>query len=301
MRNLILAVLTVALPSVATAQMIAWTYRPLDEVRGPAPLIEPRLRESSGVARSTTLPGVLYTINDSGNDPIVFATDTSGRATGAWTVPGVANRDWETIAVGPCPDGSCMYLGDTGDNAEARPFVVVYRVAEPHSLARFTGGTDATPIRLDSLVLKYPDGSHDVEAMYLDNSGTLYLVSKGRTNGIALFRVPANAWLGSGVVTAERWQELPIVPNRSAGIWVTDAARSPDGRHVAVRTYTTIYIFDVAPDGKLRVPANRTGCDVGGMEPQGEGIEWLDNRYLVLTSEASSLTAGTIYTVRCGP
>ena len=89
---------------------------------------DPDLRESSGVARSHIIPRILFTINDSGNDPVIFATDSSGRAIGRWLVPGVKNRDWEAIAIGRCPVGSCIYLGDTGDNREREKVVTIYRV-----------------------------------------------------------------------------------------------------------------------------------------------------------------------------
>ena len=39
---------------------------------------DPRVGESSGVAASPAHPGVFWTVNDSGNDPVLFATDTLG-------------------------------------------------------------------------------------------------------------------------------------------------------------------------------------------------------------------------------
>src|SRR5262245_26085772 len=44
------------------------------------------LLESSGVAVSATQPGVLFTINDSGNEPLLFATDSTGADRGVWRV-----------------------------------------------------------------------------------------------------------------------------------------------------------------------------------------------------------------------
>ena len=62
----------------------------------------PQLVESSAAAQSFTQPGVLFTINDSGNDPLLFALDTSGADRGVWRVHGATNVDWEAASVGPC-------------------------------------------------------------------------------------------------------------------------------------------------------------------------------------------------------
>jgi hypothetical protein len=42
-----------------------------------------RLDESSGVVASRRHPGLLWTLNDSGGDPVLFLTDTTGAALGS--------------------------------------------------------------------------------------------------------------------------------------------------------------------------------------------------------------------------
>jgi len=259
---------------------------------------DPDLRESSGVARSRAHPRVLFTINDSGNPPEVFATDSSGRPLGRWLVPGIRNRDWEALSIGPCPAGSCFYIADIGDNLEREPQVVIYRVRVPAGLQVFRGVADPGPLDLDSAVVRYPDGPHDAEATWVDDTGDLFIVTKGRSGGVKLFRVRAAAFLARQPVTATLVQRLPIEPEQRVGRLVTDAARSPDGRRVAIRTYTELYLFPRAPAGRLGPP---TVCNVAGLEPQGEGLDWLDDRRLVLTSEAPpGTTAGPIHIVSCG-
>ena len=258
---------------------------------------DPALTESSGVIRSRLLPRVLFTINDSGNDPVIFAFDSSGRPLGSWRVPGVTNRDWEALSIGPCPGGSCLVIGDTGDNDERRARVVLYRVREPARFERFRGAVDPTPLGLDSALVRYPDGPHDVEAMWVEADGSVALVSKGRSHGVRLYRVPAAAFGASGGVEAQLLQVLPISADRTLGRWVTDAALAPGGQRVAIRTYTELYLFPVLPGGRLGTPV---ACNVAGLEPQGEGVEWLDDRRLLLTSEAGPRGApGPIHVVRC--
>jgi hypothetical protein len=259
---------------------------------------DPDLRESSGVALSRAYPGVLFTINDSGNPPEIFATDSTGRPLGKWRIPLVHNRDWEALSIGPCPRGSCFYIGDIGDNSERRADVQIYRVRVPVALQAFRGVTDESSLALDSAVVRYPDGAHDAEAIWVEDDGDLFVVTKGRTGGVKLFRVSATSFGAGRAVTATLMQVLPIEADRRVGRWVTDAARSPDGRRVALRTYSEVYLFPLMPGGRLGPPAV---CNVAGLEPQGEGVAWLDNRRLILTSEAPpGTTAGPIHIVTCG-
>src|SRR5215831_3895936 len=62
----------------------------------------PELIENSAAANSFAQPGVVFTINDSGNDPLLFAFDTTGADRGVWRVQGATNVDWEAASIGPC-------------------------------------------------------------------------------------------------------------------------------------------------------------------------------------------------------
>ena len=268
----------------------------------------PRLVESSGVAVSRTYPGVLWTHNDSGDGPYLYATDLRGTDRGALLVPGAQAIDWEDIALGPCPikneATSCIYIADTGDNLEFRPFVTVYAVAEPAPPER-AGDTLGTTRAPAILRLSYPDGPHDVEAVYVSPRDTaLYLVSKGATRGsaIRLYRVDAKAWrrrdTANVVTVAMVVQTLDIRPNPEAGRVITAGAVRPDGRVVALRTYAEIYLFYPGVGGRL-LPARERPCNIAGLEIGGEAIDFLDDSTFVLTSEAGRRHRGTIDTVKC--
>ena len=88
------------------------------------------LREGSGVALSRRTPGLLWSHNDSG-PPMLIALDASGAAKGRVTVAGARVGDWEDVSAGPCPQGSCLYIADIGDNNGVRRSITVYRVPEP--------------------------------------------------------------------------------------------------------------------------------------------------------------------------
>jgi hypothetical protein len=271
----------------------------------------PRLRESSGVAVSHAYPGVLWTHNDSGDGPYLYATDVNGRDRGFLLVPGATAIDWEDMALGPCPVPvpahptssaarvtNCIYIADTGDNRQSRQSVTVYAVPEPEP-PQGPGDTLRTTSAPAILRLRYPDGSHDVEAIYVaPRDTTLFLVSKGRSGSIRLYRLAAGSWTKPDAV-ADNVQTLDIRPNPEAGRVVTAAAAiRPDGRVVAVRTYTEIYLFHPGVGGRL-TPARARPCNIAGLDLAGEAIDFLNDSTFVLTSEAAGRHPGTIVTVIC--
>ncbi len=284
------------LPTLPLAAQTSWTFVRPERSSPPVFFQDSALIESSAVVVSRTQPGVLWTLNDSGNDPLLFAVDSLGRTLATFRVRGAVNQDWESLATGRCGKTRCLYIGDTGDNQEQRAGVVIYRVAEP----AVGGGSarDGETGPTERLQLRYPDGPHDVEAMLVTRAGNLLLITKGRSGGILLFRVPASAWASVGIVTAEALGVLPITPDL-AGRQVTDAALAADNRAVAIRTYREIFFFLRTKDDRLKPKQPPVACDIAGWEPQGEGVDWLDDRRLVLTSERFSAPAGSIHIVRC--
>ena len=262
-------------------------------------LHSPRVKESSGIAASRAHPGVLWTHNDSGDDAYVYATDLAGADRGFVRIRGARAVDWEDIALGPCPTrrGACLYIADTGDNERARRSVVIYAVPEPDPPGKGRGPIRSAPAA--ALRLRYPGGPDDVEAIYVSpRDSALYLVSKGRSGVVQLYRVPRNAWGGDTMVTASPLQRLPIPPFAALGRLVTGAAIRPDGRVVAIRTYTEIYTFVSGEGGRL-TPSGWPVCNITGLEVQGEAIDFLDDSTFVLTSEADRRGRGSIHTVRC--
>jgi hypothetical protein len=257
-----------------------------------------RLTEASAAAASRSQSGIIWTLNDSGNDPLVFATDTLGTARGTFRPMGATNVDWEAVALGPCGRARCLYLGDTGDNAARRWSITIYRLPEPLVGAAFRNAIAAPA---DSLVVRYPDGPRDVEAMVVTETEEIALISKGWEGRVRLYRIPAAVrWNDPAGTVAELVDELPIPTGFWTGRLVTDAALSPRGDRLAVRTYRDLYIFRRhAPEDWIPETPD-IQCEIGHLEPQGEGISWWDDRTLVLLSEQGYGRAGTIIMLECG-
>jgi len=276
------------LQSAATVSTLTGTFR------------SPRLTESSGVVVSRAHPGILWTHNDSGDGPYLYATDLRGTDRGAVRVSGAQAVDWEDIALGPCPRqrGDCLYIADTGNNSLRRASVRIYAVPEPDPPGEAVGTGRVTKAAL-ALTVLYPSGPDDVEGLYVSpRDSAVYLVSKGRNGRVRLYRVSRAAWGTTGRVQAELVQVLPITPKRTGRRLVTGAAARPDGALVAIRTYNEIYFFTPGPGGRL-TPAAQPTCSIVGLERQGEAIAFRDQTTLILTSEGDPRGPGTIHTVRC--
>lgn len=276
-------------PSAAPARAAAVVPAPGGEAAGarPAPAAAEPCRvagelrslpadvhESSGVAASRRHPGVLWTHNDSG-DPVLYAVGADGAPRGRVRVEGAELRDWEDLALGPCPDGECLYVADIGDNAAERPFVTVYRVPEP-------APGDARTRPAEALHARYPDGPQDAEALFVLPGREIYLVTKGETGPIALYRFPEGARPGQ-TARLERVRELAAGP-ADRGERVTGAAAGPDGEWIAVRTVDALSLYR-APEllGGAGRPAQRVELAPLG-EAQGEGVAF-GGGGLFLTSE----------------
>ncbi len=258
-------------------------------------LANPLLTEASGVVQSTRADNVYWSQNDSGNDPLLFAYDSTGASLGVVRVLGAQNRDWEAIAIGACPVGSCLYIGDVGDNGARRDDVTVYRIPEPLP-------TDTISAPAVALHVRYVDGPRDVESMIIAPDTSILLFTKrpmtdreGRERRSLVYRVLQNAWLADVTAQAALIDSLPMVPSRfDQRSWITDASLSPPNaigaRSLAVRTNNDVYIFATEPRS-ARPGVLQARCDLRALrEPQGEGVTWLRDGRLLFVSEGRAST-----------
>jgi hypothetical protein len=241
-------------------------------VAPPRPL-DREIRESSGAAVSRRHDGIFWTHNDSG-EPLLYAVDAEGRTVGRVRVAGARVEDWEDIALAPCPSGGdCLYVADVGDNDAVRPSITLYRVPEPAPDAAESAPAEA-------IHLRYPDGPHDAEAMFVLD-GAIHLVTKGESGPVAIYRAPASAAPGAETVLERIRQLTPDKVDRPERITGADA--SADGRWVVLRTLRAALLY---PAAELAGSAAPRRVDLQALnEEQGEGIAFAPDGSLVVTSE----------------
>lgn len=248
------------------------------------------LDESSGVALSQTHPGTIWTHNDSGSEPELFAIGDARDLKGRVKVAGAELVDWEDLDIGECDVGSCLYIADTGDNLARRDRVGIYRIAEPEP----TAGTSGTA---EFLPFQYPDGPRDAEAIFVLPGEQLFVVSKGRTGDAELFRYPSPLRPDETVVL--EWVRLLAKGPVPLEEQITGAGASPSGNWVAIRSYKRLRIWNPEVLVKGGEPALTADLTPLG-EVQGEAVALLDNGAVVLTSEGGFPGArGTLSLVEC--
>jgi len=287
-------VVAVVLGSITSTSVAAQQQSSAPACRPEGPVVTiPGLQEASGIAVSRRVPGRLWTHNDSGQ-PVLFALDVKGRVTGQLRLSGAAIRDWEAIAVGPCPTGSCIYVGDIGDNGARRKFITIYRVPEP-------AGAEASVAASDVFHATYPDGAHDAETLLITPAGDLLIVTKGDTGAVALYRFPPE--LRSGATHQLERVGTPRAPGKvGERERVTDGAVSADGRWVVLRTTKKLTFHETAEllNGNWREARSVDLTAVG--ETQGEGVAIDADGTIYLAGEGGGKSRpGTFAHFNCMP
>jgi hypothetical protein len=246
------------------------------------------LVETSGLAASRLHPGVLYAHNDSGDTARFFALDDRGAPLGEFILEGATAVDWEDIAVGPCPSGSCVYLGDIGSNNGYRLTRYIYRVPEPDvAVGRPAGLVTVTYDRLSYVYSK--GASPDAETLLVHPvSGKMYVVEKVALGQNRQSAVHSLSIFSDSSGTAQPLGYLTIP--RQNDVNITGGDIHPCGNAILLRTYGGVY--------RLTLPA---GADfntiftqpVEALTPSppdvfGESITWAaDGQGYYTTSEGS--------------
>jgi hypothetical protein len=221
-------------------------------------LTDPRITESSGLALSRAYDGLAYTINDSGNAPLIFAIDVStGRTVGTTRVEGGSLVDTEALAI---DRNGTLWVADTGDNEERRRDAALYSLPEQ--------GRGDHVVRAKRYPISYDSGSHDVEALLVHPvTGAKLLVSKGLLSG-TIYALPAKLSTDHPNVAVAQEAVGPSM--------VTDATFTVDGKYALIRSYTSMFLVDPADGSVLNtVPTP--------YQKQGETV----------TAEAHSLLIGS--------
>ena len=196
-----------------------------------------RLMENSGVWRQSN--GNLLWINDSGNSPTVFITDSSGALIREVNLP-CRNVDWEEMTG---DDKGNIYIGDFGNNANTRRDQCIYVLDSTLQLR------DSIHFSYENQVEFPPERSmqnFDMEAMVW-HAGKLHLFSKDRMGNHGLSRHYVLLVRGR-MQTARQIQELSLNPYVVSGA----ATRNDDGS-LFLLAYRYSYFLGFMPDTDARI------------------------------------------------
>jgi len=244
---LLLAVVFLAVvPSVASAEAtVAFTIK------------DPRITESSGLAAD---PGgnIYWTVNDSGDRGVAYGIGLDGEVQGTLNFR-AQPQDVEAMAV----HGDRLYLADIGDNTGQRSFVRVYVFDHPRA--------NGLTVSYHAYDFRYPDGAHNAETLLVNDSGRLFIVTKG--GKAAIYEAPAKP-------DRDGVNELQKVGSAPSN--VTDGIFLPGGMRIALLTYSSVQVINATT---YEVVASANIPD----QPQAESLALsLDQTSLLVGSEGKN-------------
>jgi hypothetical protein len=283
-----------------------------DERLAPEPFAQVRsapIKEMSGIVKSRRRDNLYWVHNDSGDSARIFALDGQGNSVlptyskftyyGDAKEPGKEqwqgfpvldawNSDWEDIAA----DANYLYIADIGNNTNDRRDLTIYLISEIDP----TASTRSAVIK--KLHIAYPeqvdfppeDRHFDSESIFVD-AGKLYVITKHRGGGLTGlgWEEGANLYRLDTSFT-DRRNLLTRVDSHPALTAATGADLSPDGRTLAVLSYTDLYLFRDPVDDKWfsQSTVRRVPLDAGVFK-QAEAIAWENDTSLLITNEQGDL------------
>lgn len=244
-------------------------------------LLPQEVQETSGIFFHN---GRLWTHNDSGGKPILYALDTATfEVVQRVTLKNANNHDWEDV----CCDGTTVFVSDCGNNKGNRKDLKIYLFP----LSQLPADGDAS-ITVDSIMLTYADqtifekrkqdNDYDCEAIFATER-YLYLLSKNWVTATTrMYRLEKHP--GTQVAEVVNWFD-------SKGL-ITGADYNAELNTIAIVGYVNkiwepfvflIYDFDedaVTAHGRRLEMPNLMGA-------QTEGICFYDGFKCFITAETS--------------
>ncbi len=248
------------------------------------------LRESSGIVVSG--PNLIWSHNDANNSAHLYAFDTLGSLRRTLAITGFSNTDWEDLAT---DDDGNIYIGDLGNNSNARTDLRILRIPDPNNIA----GDEVTP---EAIQIFYSDQSSypppsteknfDVEAIVW-REGYLYLFTKDRSipfTGISkMYKVPAIP----GVYQLAPYDQI-FLGNDTEKARVTSAAYNRHNGMLCLLTHDRILCFSNYPSDHF-FEGELTTFYLNPLPGQNEAIDFCGTSKIYMTEEGSSGAAGFLY------
>lgn len=248
------------------------------------------LYEPSGIAASRVNPRVQYVHSEKDRPTMLALSTTDASVVGKYTVSIPNVWDWEDIATGPCPTGSCIFAGDiglsNGETPAADKSYSIYRVPEPNIAAGQTSGA----LTGDQFRFRYPGGAlYEAEALMVHPvTGDIYVITKVENgqSGVYKFPNPLPAPSTSAVTTLTKVATLniPTYPGNAqtdphAATWyaqVSAAAIHPSAERFLVRTPYMVYEYRAPAGGSFEsaFTGTRVTLTAPSSEGQGEAIDY---------------------------
>lgn len=230
--------------------------------------------ESSGL---DVYDGLIYTLNDSGGEPIVFVLNQDGELVNQIPIKNAKNSDWESLDI----NDKLLSVGDFGNNRGNRDDLLVYQVPldnlnqEPSTIS-FSYKAQ-TIFDFENLTTPY-----DCEALFSDESD-FFIISKNWKDGnSSLYNITSS---NSTPLTAKETYQFDAL--------VTGADYNKEREILACSGYADfeMYVFlflNSTPEKYFSDEVIKIHLD-NLSDAQVEGICFLDNNHLLISTEKTKI------------
>jgi len=193
-----------------------------------------QITESSGLACSTRNSELLWTHNDSGHMPIIYAVDDQGRDRGTYHLDDIESIDWEDMDAFQYQGNHYLLIADTGDNLNMLlgHRISIIREPELNNVGRSTISPEW------SFFFQYEDGqAYDVESVAVDIVREKIVLLTKKTKPTLMFELPLKPENDAGIQQAVKVASFAEIVNPSA-LDIT-----ADGRLMSINTYRRIHRY----------------------------------------------------------
>lgn len=240
------------------------------------------INETSGLAANGS--NKIWTHNDSGGQNKLYEIDTMGNITRTLTILNANLVDWEEMAQ---DDQGNFYIGDFGNNGNARTNQKIYIIPNPDSISNDSVFAQEINLSYTDQTAFPPANSrkhYDMEAMiwYQDS---LYLFSKNRTSPFdgytRLYKLPDAA----GTYSLSPVDSFYTGPGPKETFWITGADISPSAKQLMLLSYDKVWLFSCF-SGSDFFGGNVQQLGLSALG-QYEGIKFIDETIVYISNETS--------------
>ena len=236
------------------------------------------VKECSGMVQSLRYSGIFWVLGDGGSGAAIVPVTAEGKLARGWSGPvavtGCKNFDWEDLAL---DDRGNLIIADVGNNSGRRKQLMLHFAPEPRPGVRSVVPTRSLRVHYADQKEASPD--YDCEAVF-SAGGHIFLLTKHRTDSrTRLYRLEGDS--------TARSNPLRLVDSFDIGGMVTAADASPNGKMVAVLTYTALWVFeyDRSSGSIFRKSVRKSPIFAW----QAEAVAWDGNDSLVIANEQGQL------------
>lgn len=193
-----------------------------------------KINESSGLACSTRDKHLIWTHNDSGHMPIIYAMNHKGKDLGSFHLDNIESYDWEDMDAFIYQGKHYLLIADTGDNLRMRWDYRISVIKEPKIKNKSHSSISPTW----SFSFKYADNQfYDVESVAVDVLREKIILLTKRTSHAMIFELPLKPLDTDTIQIAVKVGEFTSISKASA------LDISADGQLLSINTYRRVHRF----------------------------------------------------------